>query len=47
VHCFRTDQDIANLKWVIKLETFRYQIVKEWCTLVHHKLRQSGSLHPL
>jgi len=35
------NQDIANLKWIIKLETFLYQIVKEWCTSVHHEMRDA------
>ena len=35
VHCSKTDQDIANLKRIIKLETFLYQIVNVvlWSTM--------------
>jgi len=31
---------------MIKLETFFYQIVKEWCTLVHHEICDCGSFAP-
>ena len=31
-------------KRIIKLETFFYQKVKEWCTLVHHEIRQVNLL---
>jgi len=43
VHCSGTEQHIANLKWIIKLETFFYQTVKEWYTLVHYKICDCGS----
>jgi len=46
MHRSGTKQDIAILKTIIKLETFLYQIVKEWCTLVHYKIRDCGSFAP-
>jgi len=31
---------------IIKLKTFLYRIVKEWCTSVHRELRDRGSFAP-